>query len=67
MPTYNEERYIKSAIESLQKQTNINWGGKAYRPSDIMFAVANLSSAKKVLDWTPKIQLAEGLKNIYDN
>ena len=25
MPTYNEERYIKSAIESLQKQTYSNW------------------------------------------
>lgn len=49
------------------KKIKINWGGKAYRPSDIMFAVANLSSAKKVLDWSPKIQLAEGLKNMYDN
>ena len=49
------------------KKTKINWGGKKYRSSDVMFAVANLSSAKKVLDWRPKFQLAEGLKNIYDN
>lgn len=45
------------------KKTKINWGGKAYRSSDIMFAVANLSSSEKVLDWRPKFQLAEGLKN----
>ena len=49
------------------EKTKINWGGKAYRISDIMFAVAHLSSAKEVLDWSPKIQLAEGLKYIYDN
>lgn len=44
------------------KKTKINWGGKAYRSSDVMFAVANLSSAEKVLDWRPKFQLAEGLR-----
>ena len=31
--------------EATQRKTNINWGGKPYRPSDVMYAVAELKNS----------------------
>lgn len=47
--------------EITNRKTNINWGGKNYRNSDVMFSVANLETIKKVIDWEPKITLKEGI------
>lgn len=33
----------------------------AFRPGDIRYAVANISKAKELLDWTPKYDLVKGL------
>jgi len=44
------------------KRANINWGGKEYRPRDVMFAVANTSLQYHLLKWRPKINLAAGVK-----
>jgi len=39
-------------------KTNINWGGKAYRPSDVMYAVADIPD---IDFWAPSIKLEEGI------
>lgn len=54
---------LASCIETITNQkTNINWGGKAYRKSDVMRAVADLSEIKKTFNWEPKISLKQGVK-----
>ena len=59
---------LASCIETITKQkTNINWGGKEYRKSDVMRAVADLESINKFFNWKPKISLKEGIKKyIFD-
>ena len=44
------------------KKTNINWGGKPYRKSDVMHAVADININKELLDWAPVITLEEGIR-----
>ena len=59
---------VSSIIESVtNKKTNINWGGKEYRQSDVMYAVANLNAIKDKLTWRPKISLKEGIKKTIKN
>ncbi len=59
---------VSSIIESVtNKKTNINWGGKEYRQSDVMYAVANLHEIKDKLTWRPKISLIEGIKKTLIN
>jgi nucleoside-diphosphate-sugar epimerase len=48
--------------EITNKKTNINWGGKEYRKSDVMYAVSNSSKVKTILGWEPKISLKEGIR-----
>jgi nucleoside-diphosphate-sugar epimerase len=56
-------KQISNLIEELtNRKANINWGGKEYRNSDVMYAVANLKNIKKIFDWSPKISILEGLK-----
>jgi nucleoside-diphosphate-sugar epimerase len=58
-------KQIASIIESVtNKKTNINWGGKKYRESDIMYAVADIEYINTILDWKPKIKLEDGLLNM---
>jgi nucleoside-diphosphate-sugar epimerase len=40
------------------KKANINWGGKAYRQTDVMYAVADIKTLFQ-LNWTPKILLSD--------
>ena len=59
---------VSHIIESVtNKKTNINWGGKEYRKTDVMYAVANLDEINNKLTWRPKISLTEGLKKIVNN
>ena len=59
---------VSSIIESVtNKKTNINWGGKEYRQSDVMYAVANLHEIKDKLTWKAKISLTEGIKKTINN
>ena len=44
------------------KKSNINWGGKDYRPRDVMKAIANTDNAISIVDWEPKISLEDGVK-----
>lgn len=58
---------VSSIIESVtNKKTNINWGGKEYRLSDVMYAVANLHEINDKLTWKPKISLIDGIKKIIE-
>lgn len=45
------------------KKTKINWGGKKYRSSDVMYAVADISNLK----WKPRIGLPKGIKNNFQD
>ena len=59
---------VSSIIESVtNKKTNINWGGKEYRQSDVMYAVANLHEIKDKLTWKPKISITEGIRKTINN
>lgn len=61
-------RQVSSVIESVtNKKTNINWGGKEYRKSDVMYAVANLQEINEKLTWRPKISLTQGIKKVINN
>jgi nucleoside-diphosphate-sugar epimerase len=53
-------RYIE---EITNKKTNINWGGKLYRSTDVMYAVADLEMHKKYFLRKPDISLLQGLAN----
>jgi nucleoside-diphosphate-sugar epimerase len=58
-------KQVADLIEVITKQkTNINWGGKSYRKSDIMFAVADIKFQKNEFYWGPKITLIEGIKKL---
>lgn len=52
---------LQQLAEKLEAKTGkkayINWGAKAYRPSDIMYAVAR----GKLLNWSPKVTLEKGI------
>lgn len=57
---------LRDLVSIMEKQTskkaNINWGGRFYRPRDVMFAVANTSNQFHLFGWKPKISLEEGVK-----
>jgi len=48
--------------EITGEKTNINWGGKSYRNSDVMYAVADISGLNKLLNWQPSISLKLGIE-----
>lgn len=48
--------------DNSKRKTNINWGGKNYRPSDVMYAVADLISINNFIDWYPNILLKDGIE-----
>ena len=55
-------KQVAALIEEVSgKKTNINWGGKPYRPSDVMFAVADESIKKLELMWDISYSLEKGI------
>jgi len=46
----------------LNKQNLLKIGAKDYRKSEIMSYFVDISKAKNCLNWTPKIEIDEGLK-----
>lgn len=61
-------KQIASFIEEIKNvKTNINWGGREYRKSDVMYAVSNISVIKSILEWEPKISLKEGIRSYINN
>jgi nucleoside-diphosphate-sugar epimerase len=56
-------KQVALIIEKISaKKTNINWGGKNYRSSDIMHALADISEINKIFEWKPKINFIEGIE-----
>lgn len=55
-------KQVATYIEKItNRKANINWGGRDYRNSDVMFAVANLENIASTLDWKPQILLKDGI------
>jgi nucleoside-diphosphate-sugar epimerase len=55
-------KQIATIIEEVtQKKTNIKWGAKSYRSSDVMYAVADISVQQQLFNWNPLIDLKEGI------
>ena len=57
---------LRHLVEYMEKESgtraNINWGGLPYRKKDTMYAVADISLQKNLLNWFPKISLSQGVK-----
>lgn len=57
---------IKQLAEIVAKKSgtpcNINWGGKSYRPTDVMYAVADTSIQKELFNWEAKVTLEKGVE-----
>ncbi|QTE40257.1 NAD(P)-dependent oxidoreductase [Mucilaginibacter gossypii] len=58
---------IKELAEVIAQKSgrscNINWGGKSYRPTDVMYAVADISAQNNLFDWDAKVTLEMGVEN----
>jgi nucleoside-diphosphate-sugar epimerase len=55
-------KQLANIIEKVtNKKTNINWGGKPYRPTDVMYAVADISTQSNLFSWFPEIKLINGI------
>jgi UDP-glucose 4-epimerase len=52
------------ALEKLAKKISNNIDKQEKRKGDIEDSLADISKAKDLLDWQPKISLAEGIKNL---
>lgn len=49
------------------KKTNINWGGKEYRASDVMFAVADLTNQQRFLKCIDRKTIEQGIESYLRN
>ncbi|MCK9164955.1 MAG: NAD(P)-dependent oxidoreductase [Candidatus Cloacimonas sp.] len=59
---------ISQIMEKITgKKANINWGGKPYRPRDVMYAVANISKQYHLFGWRPKYSIYEGIEKYVSN
>jgi|AntAceMinimDraft_3_1070362.scaffolds.fasta_scaffold01624_2 nucleoside-diphosphate-sugar epimerase len=57
-------KQLATIIETLSSQkTNVNWGAKPYRPTDVMYAVAEPDFIIGKSDWKPAIDLEMGVSN----
>lgn len=57
---------LASLIEEISgKKLNVEWGGIAYRPNDVMFAIANVDNLLDEIYWKPLIGLKEGIIKSY--
>ncbi|MDP2420242.1 NAD(P)-dependent oxidoreductase [Sediminibacterium sp.] len=58
-------KQVAQIIENISgRNTNINWGGKPYRKTDVMYAIADIDLQKKMFNWEPKITLNEGIRKL---
>lgn len=59
-------RVAEVVQEILGAKCNINWGGRSYRPNDIMFAQA-ISQEDRDRIWLPKYNLESGLREYLED
>ena len=64
---YNLKQVALIVEDITNSKTNINWGAKNYRKTDILFAKADIKNIKRLLNWTPTINLKIGLTNYIKN
>ncbi|MEO4981240.1 NAD(P)-dependent oxidoreductase [Bacteroides ovatus] len=61
-------REVSDIVEAVWgKPINANWGGRAYSPSDTMYAVAPINKNIAVLGWKSSISLEDGIKILYED
>lgn len=53
--------------QATGKTTNINWGGKPYRPADVMYAVANVNHQNIIFGWQPVVDINNGVRRFLSN
>ncbi len=59
---------VAKIIEQVcNKKTNINWGGVPYRQNDTLHSIAPIYKLKKLLNWSPQIDIAEGIRMYINN
>ena len=57
-------RQVASYIEEITKtKTNINWGANAYRPLDVMKAIAEIEDTIRIIEWQPRVSFKNGLRD----
>jgi nucleoside-diphosphate-sugar epimerase len=61
------KQLAKIIEDKTGKKTNINWGGKPYRPTDVMYAVADISRQFHLLKWKPLIDIKEGISHFINS
>ena len=57
---------IQKAIEVTGKTTKFNWGKMKSRDWDTNAWVADISKARRLLKWNPKVDLKKGLRKTWD-
>jgi nucleoside-diphosphate-sugar epimerase len=60
-------RSVVEAIRALVGKGDPRYGEIGYRPGENMALYADISSAKKLLGWTPTVTLEEGLRRTIDS
>ena len=60
---------IKEIALNIENQLGVNknllkFGALPYSPDEIMYSVANIRKAEKILNWKPKTSLKEGIENM---
>jgi nucleoside-diphosphate-sugar epimerase len=60
-------RSVVEAIRALVGKGDPRYGEIGYRPGETMALYADISSAKKLLGWTPTVTLEEGLRRTIDS
>jgi nucleoside-diphosphate-sugar epimerase len=53
--------------EKAGRTVNINWGGKPYRPTDVMYAVADTALQHTSFNWETEITLEDGVEIYLQN
>jgi nucleoside-diphosphate-sugar epimerase len=57
---------LASLIEDISgKKLNVEWGGREYRPNDVMLAIADVHALVDEIKWKPFIGLKEGIIKSY--
>lgn len=59
-----KEIALKIASQLGADKDLLKFGTLPYRPDEIMYSVANIRKAKKILNWKPKTSLKEGIENM---
>jgi len=55
--------FVKIVEKITGKRANVKWGAIVYRKNEIFDSKADISIARRLLNWQPKTSLEEGLRN----